>query len=352
MKAAPNRFLDRLSKGMIICAEGYLFELERRGYLQAGPFVPTCILNKPEVVKQLHRDFVHAGSDVVEALTYYAHREKLRIVGEEDKVELMNKAALKLAQEVAEETGALWCGDISNTNLWEGPDQSEELTNKIRDMFVEQVEWASQAGVDYIVGETFGFLGEALLALRVIKEVSNLPAVITLVIHQNGLTRDSYTPEQACAELEKAGADVVGLNCYRGPATMLPLIERIVKTVSVPVAALPVPYRTNEREPTFFCLSDPQLPASTVNHRPFPVALDGLCCTRFEMAEFALKCQQMGVKYIGVCCGCGPHHIRSMAEAIGRAPEASKYSPDMAKHFAFGTDARLKKVNTSNKEML
>ncbi|HET7096712.1 MAG TPA: homocysteine S-methyltransferase family protein, partial [Casimicrobiaceae bacterium] len=75
--------LDRLDKGPVICAEGYVFELERRGYLQAGAFVPEVVLEHPEVVTQLHRDFVHAGSDVVEALTYYAHREKLRIIGRE-----------------------------------------------------------------------------------------------------------------------------------------------------------------------------------------------------------------------------------------------------------------------------
>ena len=84
--SAPKRLslLQRLDQGPVICAEGYVFELERRGYLQAGAFVPEVVLEHPEVVTQLHRDFVHAGSDVVEALTYYAHREKLRVIGRED----------------------------------------------------------------------------------------------------------------------------------------------------------------------------------------------------------------------------------------------------------------------------
>ena len=72
---------ERLSRGTLICAEGYLFEFERRGYLQAGPYVPEIVLEHPEMVRQLHRDFVHAGSDVVEAFTYYANREKLRLIG-------------------------------------------------------------------------------------------------------------------------------------------------------------------------------------------------------------------------------------------------------------------------------
>ena len=67
--------LGRIEAGPVICAEGYVFELERRGYLQAGAFVPEVVLEHPEAVRALHRDFVHAGSDVVEALTYYAHRE-------------------------------------------------------------------------------------------------------------------------------------------------------------------------------------------------------------------------------------------------------------------------------------
>ena len=76
--------LERLEQGPVICAEGYLFECERRGYLQAGAFVPEVVLDHPEVVTELHREFVHAGSDVVEAFTYYGHRAKLRQIGRED----------------------------------------------------------------------------------------------------------------------------------------------------------------------------------------------------------------------------------------------------------------------------
>src|SRR5436309_2016636 len=96
--------LGRLARGPVICAEGYLFECERRGYLQAGAYVPEVVLEHPEVVRQLHRDFVHAGSDVVEAFTYYAHREKLRIIGKEHLLEPMNRQALGIAKEVAAES--------------------------------------------------------------------------------------------------------------------------------------------------------------------------------------------------------------------------------------------------------
>src|SRR6188508_1247509 len=100
---AANRstLLQRLDAGPVVCAEGYLFELERRGYLQAGAYVPEVVLEHPEVVAGLHRELVHAGSDVVEAFTYYGHREKLRLIGKEHLLEELNRQALAIAAEVA-----------------------------------------------------------------------------------------------------------------------------------------------------------------------------------------------------------------------------------------------------------
>ena len=166
--------LARLAQGPVICAEGYLFELERRGYLQAGAF---------------DREFVHAGSDVVEAFTYYAHREKLRLIGREHLLEEINRRALELAGEVAAESGALFAGDVCNTNVYTG----EASRDTVRAMFEEQVGWAVEAGVEFVIGETFSFGGEALVATEVIKE-AGLPAVITLAIHRHPETRDVWTP--------------------------------------------------------------------------------------------------------------------------------------------------------------
>src|SRR5690242_9567757 len=94
---ASRDLLARLKEGAVICAEGYVFELERRGYLQAGAFVPEVLFEHPEVVEQLHLDFVRAGSDVTQALTYYVHREKLRVIGREKDLAPMNRAALGIA---------------------------------------------------------------------------------------------------------------------------------------------------------------------------------------------------------------------------------------------------------------
>ncbi len=163
--SSPSRLslLQRLEAGPVVCAEGYVFELERRGYLQAGAFVPEVVLEHPEVVTQLHRDFVHAGSDIVEALTYYAHREKLRVIGREGDLEPINRRALELAKAVASDTGALFAGDICNTNVFDPKEAASHKT--VRAMFEEQVGWAVDAGVDFVVGETFSWGQEALIAL-------------------------------------------------------------------------------------------------------------------------------------------------------------------------------------------
>jgi len=328
--------LERLEQGPVICAEGYLFELERRGYLQAGAFVPEVVLEHPELVTQLHREFVHAGSDVVEAFTYYAHREKLRMIDKEHLLEQMNRQALAIAKEVADDTGTLFAGDICNTNVFV-PDDDSRTT--VRAMFEEQVAWAAEAGVDYIVGETFTWGEEALLGLEAIK-ATGLPAVITLAIHQDRTTGEGWAVEDICKRLEDAGADVVGLNCARGPKTMLPLLEKIRANVECHVAALPVPYRTSEAEPTFQSLRDPDCDVIP-GDRPFPSALDPFVCNRYELEDFARRANALGVSYLGVCCGAGPHHIRAVAEGLGRTPPASRYSADMSKHAFFGTDERI-----------
>lgn len=336
--------IERLERGPVICAEGYLFELERRGYLQAGAFVPEAVLDHPEVVANLHREFVRAGSDVIEAFTYYGHREKLRIVGKEDLLEPLQRGALEIAESVADEFGEdrpLLAGNICNTNVWD-PAKSE-TDDQVTAMFDEQVGWAVEAGVDFIIGETFAFHGEANLALASIKR-SGLPAVVTFAHHQEDGLRDGVDIAEAAKMLEQQGADVVGVNCTRGPDTMLPDVRRIREAVSCHVAALPVPYRTHDAQPTFQSLQDPNcdcLPGD----RPFPTGLDPFTCNRYEMAAFARAAYDIEVRYLGVCCGAGPHHIRSIAEELGKRPPASKYSPDMSKHYALGSDGTLKKHN-------
>ena len=321
--------LRMLANGPVVCAEGYLFECERRGYLQAGAFVPEVVLEHPEVVEELHREFVHAGSDVVEAFTYYGHREKLRVIGKEDVLEPLNRQALAIAGAVARDTGTLLAGNICNTNVYEPGPAAERA---VRAAFDEQVGWAAEAGVDFVIAETFSWAGEALLALEAIK-AAGLPAVVTFAVHRDPATRDGVSPADACRQAEQAGADVVGLNCIRGPLTMLPLLAPIRAAVSCPVAALPVPYRTTDAEPSMQSLRDPVRGGA----QAFPTALDPFTCTRHELTDFTVAALDLGVSYLGICCGAGPQHVRAMAEAAGKAPEASRYAPDMSKHSFLGS---------------
>jgi betaine-homocysteine S-methyltransferase len=336
--------LARLKDGAVICAEGYVFELERRGYLQAGAFVPEVLFEHPEVVEQLHMDFVHAGSEVTQALTYYVHREKLRVIGREKDLVPMNRAALGIAKRVARRTATLFAGDLCNTNIYDPADS--KAVKEVERIFDEQVGWAVDAGVDYFVAETLGWVGEALIALQAIRRHSKVPAVITFAMHREEFTRDGLTPAQACQRLEAAGADVVGLNCHRGPRTMLPLLKEIRAAVQCPVAGLPVPYRTTTAQPSFMALRDP----CCGDRMAFPDGLDPFLAARSEIFDFGREAFAAGIRYLGVCCGAGPHHIRALAESLGRTPPASRYSKDMSKHAFFGTDQKIRKIQTDYRD--
>jgi betaine-homocysteine S-methyltransferase len=330
-------FTERLRAGTVLGAEGYVFELERRGYIKAGPFVPEVVLDFPDAVRELHREFLRAGAEVMVALTYYAHREKLRDVGREGDLEAMNRQAVRIAREVAREGaadgGALVAGNVCNTWAYDPSDPSTRDT--VRAMYAEQLGWAADEGVDFVVSETNDYLGEALIALEVIRGLG-LPAMVTLAPTQPGRTRDGYEYAEACRILAAEGAAVVGLNCDRGPQTMLSLVAAIREAVPCAVAVQPVPYRTDAAAPTMQALRGPG------GAQAFPVALDPFACTRFEMAQFAAAARELGVDYIGICCGAGPHHVRAMAEALGRDVPASRYSPSMDLHPMFRAEISAK----------
>ena len=334
-----NPLTDRLDHGPLICAEGFLFELERRGYLTAGEFVPEVALEYPDALTALHVDFQRAGSDVVEAFTYNGHREKMRVIGKEDLLEPLNRAALQIARSVADQRpGDLMAGNISNSNIWDPADQMRQ--GEVRRMFEEMVGWAVEEGADLIIGETFYYAGEALAALEVAR-ASGLPVVLTLAPMALEEMADGVGIVETCQQLEQAGADVVGMNCFRGPATMLPWLGQIREAVSCHVGALPIPYRTTEAEPTFFNLTDDRARVPSPHGRTFPTALDPLYANRYEMGAFARAAHEIGVNYLGVCCGASPMLVRETAEAVGLTTVASRFSEKMSNHFMYGTNERL-----------
>lgn len=244
-----------------------------------------------------------------------------------DETEKINRLAIQIAKEVAEDTGTLLAGGISNTDLFvlEPEDNPAE---KIRGIFEEQVRWAKEGGVDYIIAETISELREAKIALEVIKSFG-LPAVVTLAVTgaslKDGvcLTRDKVTLPEACRKLLELGATLVGVNCSMGPSTMIEAVRQICKEVPPEkVCALPVTFRTTPEEPSWHMLTDKTLPE---NNPVYPDGLDAFYISRMEIARFTRQCLELGLRYIGICCGNTGNYTQVMAEAMGKDWENKKY---------------------------
>jgi betaine-homocysteine S-methyltransferase len=252
----------------------------------------------------------------------------LRDVGREDDLEEMNRQAVRIANEIAAEGGALVAGNICNTWCYD-PADPVRTGEVVRAQYREQLQWAVEEGIDFVISETNDFVGEARIGLEVCQELG-LPAMVTFASVHPQHTYDGYEYADACRALADAGAAVVGLNCSRGPATMLPLLERIRGAVDIPVAAQPVPYRTTPAIPAFESL------AGADGQRLFPLQLESAALTRFEMADFARRATDLGINYVGICCGGAPHYVRAIAEALGRDTPASRYSPALELHPVLG----------------
>ena len=147
---------------------------------------------------------MRAGADVMVALTYYAHRSKLRVVGRERDVELLNRQALRIAREAAAEGNALVAGDLCNT--WEyNLDDIHGSSRVVRDMYEEQVRWAVEEGVDFIIAETLEYVGEALIANDVIKR-HGLASLVTFGATYEK-SKDGYDWIDGCRMLKENGED-------------------------------------------------------------------------------------------------------------------------------------------------
>ncbi|KAK3095511.1 hypothetical protein FSP39_015537 [Pinctada imbricata] len=299
-----SRLLERLNAGEnLIVAEGYLFEVERLGYCKAGSFVPEVVLDNPELLKNIHRQYVNAGSDVVLAYTYYGHRAKLRLIGREDELEPLNIKALQIAREVADETGTLMAGNLCNSTIYRKDDP--ESIETCRKMNKENVEWAVRGGADFILGETYQEFGEAMLALEAIKEHGNgIPAVITVAPQMTNVLADGVPIDEACRKLGGGWGSCGGSELLQGTDHN----TRATQTG-----------QTGMQET-----------------RAFPLELQTCLSTRDEVRYFAEECKKIGVQYVGLCCGNTPNYLRIITEVYGKDCPALKYAPEMHKHFLYG----------------
>jgi betaine-homocysteine S-methyltransferase len=301
----PEGILERLAKGPVLGDGGYLLELEKRGYVQAGPFTPEVVIEHPEALRELHREFLRAGVDVLQTMTFYASDDKLATVGLEGKVDDINRSAVQIAKQVAAEGDALVAGNLSLTWAYDPSERSS--ADRVRAMIDRQLQDQVDAGgVDFWIGETFSFLGEALLYVERAKGTGQ-PVMVTMSFEQlPPRTYEGDTPADAAKKLAEAGADVVGVNCLNGPDQQLPIAIEMREATSGYVAAQPVAYRTTDAQPDFTAMDG------------FPYALDPLQLSRQDMADFARRARDLGISYIGSCCGSVQAHVRAMAKVLGK----------------------------------
>jgi betaine-homocysteine S-methyltransferase len=305
---------DLMKQGPVLGDGGYLIELERRGYVDSGSrrekvgtgrgsgqFTPEIAIENPDAVRELHREFLHAGSRVLQALTFFGTREKLNRAGYGAQTESINAAAVKLAREVAGDR-ALVAGSVSRTQLTEREGMGS--LDKSRDHIAEQIRLLKDAGVDFLILETFFHLAEMKVALEC-AAAAKLPAVATMSFRPTiKQCSDGHTPAECATAMADLGAVAVGANCEQGPAVMLPLLREMRQGTKVPIAAQPAAFHTTAEVQSFTRL--PQ----------FPDSLETIQLSRAEFTDFAKAARNEGIGYIGGCCGCNAAYIRALADGL------------------------------------
>lgn len=307
---------ELLRKGPVVGDGGYLIELERRGYVDSGSgreqvgtgrgsgqFTPEVAIENPDALRELHREFLLAGSQVLQALTFFGTREKLGRAGYGSQVEEINAAAVALAKEVAGDQ-ALVAGSVSRTQLVER--EGMESLSKAHDHIAEQIRLLKDAGVDFLILETFFHLAEMRVALQA-AAACGLPTVATMsfrpVINQ---CSDGHTPAECARTMAELGAVAVGANCEQDPGRMMPLLRQMRTVVDVPLAAQPAAFRTTDQCHSFTRLAE------------FPDRLETIQISRDDFEAFGAAARSEGVGYVGGCCGCNAAYIRALARAINR----------------------------------
>ena len=310
----PQDFLDRLRRGPVLGDGGYFLELERRclGSYRGG--VPLAVLDHPDGVLELHREFARAGAEVLQAMAWG--------VGRIDREEELHRTAVALAREAAGPNRYV-AGTLSPYFGKRRPQLSAADRREVDAFFDRRVGQQVSAGVDLFIVETFHTVEEASVAIPFIKQ-AGIPAVVTLTYQEDDVTRDGLSPAEGARQLVANGADVVGINCHRPPQTLLPLARAVRQAVDVPVCVQPTAYELE--------------PGSVYNRE---IVVPGLWTTveprilsRFVAAEYAKEAAGIGIEFIGGCCGMLPYHIRAMADALGKPSTL----PDRPRGYSVGNE--------------
>jgi len=316
---AKRGILERLAAGPVIGDGGFVFELEKRGYVKAGPWTPEASVENPEAVRQLHREFLRAGADVMQAFTFYASEDKLinrgNQAGKKIGVEAINREACKIAKEVAAEGDALVLGGICQCPTYLSGMSKEEVQGEFR----KQIKVFVEEKLDFLLCEYFEHIEEMEWAIEECKK-TKLPVAASMCIGPDGDMHGVSTAECAI-RMARAGADIVGMNCHFDPFVSLECIRKMKAGLD---AAGLHPYLFIQ--PLAYYTPD-ALRQGFIDLPEFPFALEPRICTRFDMHKFARESYNLGIRYIGGCCGFQPYHIRACAEELaeerGQLPEAS-----------------------------
>ncbi len=266
--------------------------------MSVGMPVGVCpekwILDNPNHLIKLQRDYIKAGTNILLAPTFTANRIKLAEYGLEDNIVEINTKLVQLSKQAISNEGyrGYVAGDITMTGRQLKPIGTMELEELI-DVYKEQARILVDAGVDLFVVETMMSLAEARAALIAIKEVCDLPVMVSMTFNEDGKTLFGQTPESAVVVLESLGADAVGINCSTGPLEMLPLIKRMIAYANIPVFAKP-----NN--------GIPELIAGKTEYT----------MTSEEFAKYGRMLVDAGVRAIGGCCGTTPKHIAALKKLV------------------------------------
>lgn len=267
---------------------------------KAGMPVGVCpeqwILENSEVLIDLQKQYVEAGTDILFAPTFTASRIKLKEYGLEDHLEEMNRKLVALSKEAAKGTNALVAGDLTMTGEQLYP-LGDMMFEDLVDVYKEQAKIIADAGADLFVVETMMSLQECRAAVLAIREVCDLPVMVSLTYNEDGRTLYGTDPVTAVVVMQSLGADAVGMNCSTGPEAMLEPIAKMAEYATIPLLAKP--------------------------NAGMPELIDGQTVFNVEPEEFAevgKKLVEEGAAIIGGCCGTTPAHIRALKEAVKNIP--------------------------------
>ena len=260
-----------------------------------GVFINKCYdelnLRNPEIVLEVHRQYVKAGAEILETNTYGANRVKLHGFGIEDELRDINMRAAELARKAAGDAVYV-AGAIGPLGIRIEP-YGPTAVDEARDIFREQAQALLDAGVDLFICETFSNVSEMEQAIAAIRDVCMLPVVAQMTIGVDGQTVFGDTPRVLAQRLDRAGADVIGLNCSVGPDVMLDAIEEMASATAKKIS----------------CQPNAGLPRDVNGRQMYMASPD-------YFAKYAKRLIHKGVKFIGGCCGTTPEHIKMMADAV------------------------------------